>query len=99
MTFLLTLSLGVIIGVINVLGWKKCCGKLDKAASQTYEDTVASNVLTENNPSYSLKQHVESIIIDDGNCKSHLHSDSLTTHKPSPLYEDPDNLLPKIHEK
>ena len=95
-TFLLTLSLGIFIGVINVLGWKKYCGKPEKAASQTYEDTLSSNVLTENNPSYSLKQHTESTI-HNRDCESQLQHESLTEHKPCPVYEDPDNFLP--HEK
>ena len=93
-TFLLALSLGIFVGVINVLGWKKCCGKPDKAASQTYEDTAASNVITENNPSYILKQHIQSVI-DNQNRESQLQHESLTTHNitPFPVYEDPDNFF------
>ena len=75
---------------------EKCCDKPDKAASQSYyEDTrtVAPNVLTENNPSYSLNQHVESFV-DNQNCVSQLQQDSLIRQKAYPVYEDPNNFLP-----
>ena len=89
-TFLLTLSLGIFIGVIIVWGWRKCCEKPDKTASRSYyEDTVAPNVLTENNPSYILNQHVESTV-DNENRVSQLQHDSLIRQKPYPVYEDPD---------
>ena len=92
-TFLLTLSLGIFIGVIIVRGWKKCCDKPDKRASRSYyEDTVAPNVLAENNPSYSPNQHVESFV-DNQNCVSQLQHDSFIRQKPCPVYEDPDNFL------
>ena len=93
-TFLLALSLGIFIGVIIVWGWKKCCDKPDKTASRSYyEDTVTPNVLTENNPSYSLNQNVESTV-DDRNRVSQLRHDSSIRQKPCPVYEDPVNFLP-----
>ena len=96
-TFLLASCLGVSVGVINVLGWRKCCCKPNKETVRTHEVTVAPNVFTEDNPSYCLKQHIESSL-GNRNCAPQLQRYSMIKQGPNgpyPVYEDPDILFAK----
>ena len=91
-TFILTLTLGVFIGVLlSVRVWKRHCNK-ELLTSQKYDDNIASSMLTETNPSYTVSQHAE-ILINNPSQESVRDKKRMSGSCPVPLYEDPDILL------
>ena len=93
LTFLLTLILGVCIGGISVLGWKKHHQNKPKksfSTPQKYDDVVAPGLLTEDNPAYiiSSNQCIHCRIDDQNQAPVHNLSIKREASGSCPLYED-----------